>query len=351
MKTIHTTSHQGGYHRSISAFCLIAAVVFSLGAVTSSVAGQETDAYSTTAGSGDKYKTVIERNTTGDLSQEDFRQVTVLSSRVLLHLNEAIERLIDDQPDEVQTQIEHAQNVTGIVRDMLPVTTVTTRVEDSDGKVVYDYTEEVQDDRIPIYESTLMVEVVSPIIEAQKDEAAVQGVALQDADFIYTSALLDLGYVERKLRRAADLLESDKDQALRQLYLAQTQGLNLKVNKEDSPLVKAQAALQLAERMVGENKVAGAKANMQLARLHLETYQSLLGDPDAVEVRALREKMDELGATFNGGGMNTKEARDKSRGLIQGFWETVTGWMAEEPGEAHIVVDEDAPKEEGKEQE
>jgi YfdX protein len=333
MKTNLIGVHQTGLRRSVSAFWMMA-IILALG-VSINAAAQEDGMYSTTTGSGEKYRTTIERTTRGELGQEDLRQVTVLSSRVLLHLNEAIERLIDDQSDKMREQIEHAQNVASIVRDMLPVTIVKTRVEDSNGKTVYDYTEEVQDDRISIYESTLMIEVVKPIIEAQKDEAALQGLALHDADFIYTSALLDLGYVERKLRRAAELLD-DKEQALRQLILAQTQGLQMKVNKEDSPLVKAQAALQLAERMVGENKVEGAKANMQLARLYLDSYQSLLGDPNATEVKSLRQKMDDLSGTLNGGGMATEEARDVSRGLIQGFWETVTGWMTEEPGQAQV---------------
>jgi len=333
MNTRLTTSHQTGFPRSISAFWLMA-VLLGLGMAVS--AGAKEGMYSTTAGSGEKYQTTIERTTRGELGEEDMRQVTVLSSRVLLHLNAAIENLIDDDVDKVREEVGHAQKVAGIVRDMLPVTTVRTRVKDANGNTVYDYTEDVQDDRIPIYESTLMIEVVKPIIEAQKDEAALQGLTLQDADFLYTSALLDLGYVDRKLRRAAELLADSKEQALRQLLLAQTQGLQLEVNQEDSPLVKAQVALQLAERMVGENKVEGAKSNMQLARLYLESYQSLASDPTATEVQNLRQKMDDLSASLGKGGMATAEARDESRGVIQGFWETVTGWMAEEPGQAQV---------------
>lgn len=331
MKAKLTNAHRTGLLRSISAFWQLTIIL--LVALTFSAAAQENNAYATTSGSGEKYQTTVERSTSGELGDEDLRQATVLSSRVLLHLNEAIERLIDDQPDKANEQIRHAQAVAGIVRDMLPVTTVRTRVKDASGKTVYDYTEAIQDDRMPIYESTLIVEVVQPIIEARRDEASLKGLALQDADFIYTSALLDLGYVERKLRRAAELLD-DKEQALRQLILAQTQGLEIKVNQEDSPLVKAQAALQLAERMVGENKMEGAKANMQLARVYLESYQSLLGDPDAAEIQALRETMDELSGALDGGGMANKAARDESRGLIRGFWQTITGWMTEEPGQA-----------------
>jgi len=335
MKVGLILSHQDGRFRGVSA--LVMAVLLTLG-VSLRVLGQEDNTYSTTAGSGEKYQTVIERTTSGELSQEDFRQVTVLASRVLLHLNEAVERLIDEQTDEAREQIEHAQNLAGIVREMLPVTTVKTHVEDSRGKTVYDYTEDVQDDRIPVYESTLMVEVVAPIIEAQKDEAALQGLQLQDADFICTSALLDLGYVERKLRRAAELLD-DKEQALRQLVLAQTHGLKLTVSEEESPLVKAQAALQLAERMVGENKVEGAKANMQLARLYLESYQGLVSQSNTAAVKNLRQKIDDLSAALDKGGMGTETARDKSRGLIQGLWKTVQGWMTEQPGQARVTVE------------
>ena len=328
-------SQQSGLSRSVSAFWLLA-LILAFG-VASNLKAEEQNTYSTVSGSGQKYKTTVERTTQGKLGEEDLRQVSLLSSRVLLHLNEAVERLMDDQVDEAGKQIELAQQVAAIVREMLPVTTVRTRVENPKGEAVYDYSEKVQDDQIPIYESALMVQVVKPILEAQKDEAALQGLALEDADFVYTSALLDLGYVDRKLRRASESLADDKEEVLRQLVLAQTNGLKIKLNEEDSPLVKAQAALQLADRMVGENKVQGAKANMDLARFYLESYQSLNGDPNDTAVQNLRQKMDELRRTLDGEGMAGEAARDESRGLIQSFWKTITSWMSEEPGQAHIV--------------
>lgn len=336
MKSMLTLLRQGNLLESVSAFLLIA---LSLTVALNAYGAEDAEnggMYSTSAGSGDKYRTTVERSTHGELGHDDMRQVTVLASRVLLHINAAVESLIDDASDEALRQIEYAQAVARIVRDLLPLSTVATRVEDAKGEVVYSYTENVQDDRIPIYKSTLMVEVVKPIIEVRKDEASLQGLALQDADFIYTSALLDLGYVERKLHRAAELI-AEKDQALRQLTLAQTEGLALKTNREDTSLAKAQAALQLAERMVGENKVESAKANLQLARLHLESYRSIANDPKAVEISTLRKRIDELSDSLQEQGMSTAQERDESRGLIQGFWETVTGWMADEPGEAQVT--------------
>ena len=333
---------QRGLLRSTSVFWMMAALVAL--SLPIHAAAQEDNTYTTTLGSGQKFRTTIERSKQGELDQDDMRQVTALSSRVLVHLNKAIELLADDQSAEAARQITHAQDVARIVRELLPVTTVKTVIQDSDGNTVYDYTDTVQDTQIPIYESTIMMQVVQPIIEAQKDEAALQGLTLRDADFIYTSALLDLGYVERKLRRAADLLD-DKQQALRQLVLAQTEGLQLSINEEDSPLVEAQAALRLAERMVGENKTASAQVNLQLARVYLESYQSISGDPSSLEVQDLRDQIEDLSASLDTGGMETGKARVESRSLIDDLWETVTSWMYEEPGQAKTSEQTNAEEE------
>lgn len=298
-------------------------------------AEEENDNYTARAGSGEKFETTVERSVTGELSQEDYHQLTLLGSRVLLHLNKAAEHLVDEQSEKGKQEIQLAQKLSGVIHDLLPVTSVHTVVKDAEGTVIYEYSEQVQDERIPIYEATIMAEVVQPVIDVKKEEAAVQGVALQDASFLYTSALLDLGYVDRKMRRALSLIENNKTtEAAEQLLQAQLYGLHFEVNEEDSPLAKAQAALQLAERMVGQNRVEAAKANLQLARIYLESYKALVGEESTNEVEELRGKIADLRDTLDTGGMASEEARGESRGIIRGFWDTVTGWMSDKPGEA-----------------
>ena len=58
------------------------------------------------------------------------------------------------------TEIEKAQTLTEEIRDMLPVTVVKTVVKHSEGKVVYQNTDRIQDDLIPIYESRIALEVM-----------------------------------------------------------------------------------------------------------------------------------------------------------------------------------------------
>lgn len=316
----------------IAMTAVITAVGLSCGA-----AGQAEDAYTTTAGSGERFQTMIERSTSGRLSQEDLRQVTILGSRLLLHLNHATEYLVDERTEEAAQEIEYGRQLARIIGEMLPITRVRTEVRNAENQVVYEYAEEVQDDQIAIYEATLMIETVAPIVEAKKEEVRLQGLTLQDADFLYTSALLDLSYVERKLNRAAQLLDDKNvEAALDQLVLAQTHGLELVVNREDSPLVKAQAALQLAERMVGNDRVEGAKANLKLAELYVDSYRTLVGDAAGDEIEAVCRKLEDLRMSLDSGGMIDPAARDESRGIIRGLWNAVTGWMTKEPGQVTV---------------
>jgi hypothetical protein len=83
---------------------------------------------------------------------------------------------------------------------------VTTTVKDAHGKDIYHDVQRVHDDQIPISEGDIAVEVVEPIIEAKKDEASLKGVKLADADLIRTRVLVDLSFVERKLKRATELM-------------------------------------------------------------------------------------------------------------------------------------------------
>ena len=70
------------------------------------------------------------------------------------------------------------------------------------GKEVYRDVQKVQDDQIPLFSGEIAVEVVEPLVEAKKDQAALKGLKLADADIIHTSMLVDLGYIDRKLTRA-----------------------------------------------------------------------------------------------------------------------------------------------------
>ena len=193
---------------------------------------------SISTGSGKQYKTTVDRKTEGELTGEDFRQASLLASRVVLHLNKAALCLGGEKNDQARQELESGLSLIGILRRLLPTTTVSTIVFDSEGKEVYRYVDRVQEDTIPLHEGLVAVNTMEPITDAKQGEAAVHGVRLADAQLLHTSVLVKLDYVESKLNRALKLLKGKPEDALAQLVLAQSQGIDYVVNRQDDPLVK-----------------------------------------------------------------------------------------------------------------
>lgn len=287
-------------------------------------AEQATTPTTGTYGSGKNYKTTVERQSEGELSAEDLHQASLLSSQMLMHLNTAALHCIDGKGYDAKPEIEKAQSLAGLVRKLLPLTTVTTIVKDAAGVEVYRDVQKVQDDQIPIFAGSIAVEVVAPLLEAKKDEAALKGLKLADADVIHTAVLADLGYIERKLARAAQLLDKPEDAAA-QLALAQNVGVRFSTHKEDSPLVEVQHALRLAERMVQEKKYEAAKANLQAAKLRLEAYRGLVSTSEAKPAADLEKEIDKISGELEKPGVAEK---------IRGMWDKATSWFKRESGQA-----------------
>ncbi len=279
-------------------------------------------------GSGKLYKTSVERQNEGELSAEDLHQASLLTSQLLEHVNKAAHLMADNQSTEARSEIERAESLLKVVRGLLPATVVTTTVRDAKGKEVYRDVEKVQDDQIPIFEGQVAVETVEPIIEAKRDEAALKGLKLAEADVINTAVLVDLSFVERKLKRATELQAQPKE-AADQLAQAQSQGVRFYTHKEDSPLVDVQHALRLAERMVREKKYDAAKANLQSAKLQLEAYRALVGDTAGQPAENLERDIQKLS-----GELETPGSADK----IGGLWDRVTSWFKREAGQAHQIT-------------
>ncbi len=243
---------------------------------------------------------------------------------MLMHLNAAAQHCIDGKGDSAKPEIEKAQALAGIVCKLLPMTTVTTIVKDAQGKEAYRDVQKVQDDQIPIFAGSIAVEVVEPLVEAKKDQAALKGLKLADADVIHTAVLADLSYIERKLARAAQLL-SKPEEAAAQLALAQNVGIRFATHKEDNPLVEVQHALRLAERMVQEKKYDGAKANLQAAKLRLEAWRGLVGADEAKPAADLEKEIEKVSGEIEKPGVAEK---------IRGMWDKATSWFKREAGQA-----------------
>lgn len=321
MKTRFSLAHIGVAGPAAALVAVALALTVGRSQAAESTANVSTNTY----GSGKPYKTTVERQTLGDLSAEDLNQVSLLTSQFLTHVDKAAQQLADARTDAARTEIEKAQALVKVVRGLLPTTIVTTTVRDAQGKEVYRDEQRVQDDQIPIFSGAVAMEVVEPVIEAKKDEAALKGIKLADAELVRTAVLVDLNFAERKLKRALELIAKPQE-ATAELTQIQTAGVRFYAHKGDSPLVDVQHALRLAERMVREKKYEVAKANLQTAKLQLEAYRALVDTGSGQPVADLEKDIQKLSSE-----VQTPGAADK----IRGMWDKVTGWFTRESGQAH----------------
>ncbi|MGJ3241707.1 MAG: hypothetical protein ACFE0O_01945 [Opitutales bacterium] len=162
------------------------------------------------AGSGEPYVTTIERKDIGTLKPEDERQVSILASRILTHLNKASEQLIGEKTEVAREELEYAGTLAGIIREVLPVSVVTTVVMDESGKEVYRYRDRVQNDRIPIIEGMIAVEVVEA-------EAALRLAERQVREEKYTGASINLRQARIELETYRTLIEAGNRDEVREL--------------------------------------------------------------------------------------------------------------------------------------
>ena len=320
---------------SSAAWCAAAlvAVTLALSPIRSSAAESTANVSTNIYGSGKQFTTTVERRSQGDLSAEDLHQASLLTSQFLTHVNQAMLELADTHTDAARTDMEKAQSLAKVVHGLLPTTVVTTTVKDAQGKEVYHDEQQVQDDQIPIYAGDVAMEVVQPIIEAKKDEAALKGVKLADAQVIHTAVLVDLNYAERKLKRALELSAKPQEASL-ELALIQNDAVHFYAHQEDNPLVEVQQALRLAERMVREKKFEGANANLVTAKLQLEAYRALVGADAGMAVAALEKDIQTLSSE-----LQTPGAADQ----IRGMWDKVTGWFRRESSQAHQTTTNSIP--------
>jgi hypothetical protein len=301
----------------------------SIGAEPQAKTGEVDTPTNISTGSGEQYTTTVNRETEGELSPEDFRQASLLASRIALHLNNAAKELANEQNDRTRQELEKGLALVSVIRELLPTTIVSTVVEDKDGREVYRYVDRVQEDRIPLHEGLIAVNTMEPITDAKQEDAAVEGLRLADADLLHTSVRLELGYVEDKLNRAMKLLNDKPEQALEQLILAQARGVTFAIDKQDDPLVEAQLALQLAERMSQQGREQAARENLQQAKNFLELYGGLIANGQSEHVRTLQDEISKLQADMG---------RTDAYKTIRGFWNRVASWFSAKPGDMRVTT-------------
>lgn len=293
-----------------------------------------------TYGTDGGYRTEVKSETKGTLSEENRRQVAVLTAQIFQHIAQAQRALDADRATDARTEVDKGRLAIKAVRALLPTTTVHTKTSAPDGTVIYEDNRDVQPGRVPLFEGMLSTKTLAPIIAAKhdaQDALEVKGVRLLGAETITTEAFADLEYVEGQLARVSKALDDNKTEAaLKALALSQVRGVEFKFHKEDTPLAAARDALWLAKRALDENNSTQAQANLNVARQQLEIYRQLLPEGQREDVTHMMTEVGELdaklrkepSASAGAAGNQAKKAERTSQGnAVTRWWEQINGWF------------------------
>lgn len=300
------------------------------GQQATSAADKEDSPVVRTFGSQGGYRTEVTSETKGKLNQEDRRQVSLLVAQVFQHVDEARRALDADDSDRANREVNKGREAIKAVRALLPTTTVHTQTTGPGGKVIYDDTRAVQENRIPLYEGMLHARTLAPILAAQRDSVEVAGVRVVESEAISTEVTVDLNRVEAQVAKAAKALEGKKwDDASEALAVAQIQGVDFRFRKEDTPLAEARDAIWLAKRALEENNATQARANLDVARQRLEIFRQVLPDDQRKVVTQLMSEVNQLDANLR---QETTQPADRAERTRQGnsvarWWDQVNGWF------------------------
>lgn len=290
---------------------------------------------------GDKGGVVTEvtSETKGTLSEENRRQVAVLTAQVFLHIDEGRQAVDADDLAAGKSEVDKARKALQAVRALLPTTTVHTKTTAPDGNAIYEDERETQEDRVPLFEGMLSSKTLAPIVAAKQavaDDAnseadEVQGVRLVRSETVTTEVMADLNVVEAQLTRAAKALQDNKpENVIEALSAAQVRGVEFRFKKEDTPLAEARDAMWLAKRSLEENNAAQAQANLRVARQALRLYREVASKERQQDVDNMLKEVDQLEGKL--GKETVQKPTTQSERTQQGqatthWWERINDWF------------------------
>ena len=239
-------------------------------------------------GSGQSHRSEVTRTVEKPMPPEDAPQASLLASCLVLHVDRAASYLREGQPQFVRPELQQALTLVTLLREILPVVAVTTVVTNPRGEEVYRSLDRGQEDLVPFSGRTGVAGPLDPIVDPAS-EATFVGTRLRDA--ADSSGLLDLTWVEARVRRASDLLENNREGALAYLVLAQAGGIRPVGTTDVDALVEAGIALGLAERLLAERRYEAARMNLRAALARVGVHGARSGQARSTGLRELEEEI------------------------------------------------------------
>ena len=118
--------------------------------------------------------TEIREKNTGTLSEEDREHVAMLALNAMHYVRDARNDLDAASTSAANADIDKALKVLAIVRQLLPKTSISTRVVDADGQVLHEDTRELELAEVPLDDVSAEIDILRPIAAAEASPAIHQ---------------------------------------------------------------------------------------------------------------------------------------------------------------------------------
>jgi YfdX protein len=276
------------------------------------------------------FRTQVSSESKGKVTQEDWRQASVLAAQVFQHIDKARDEIDADNTKDALKEVNKGREAIKAIRAMFPKMIVKTKTTAPDGKTVYEDECEVQDSRIPLYEGMLHAQTLAPILAARRNALEVAGVHEVQSETIAAEVIADIDPIDGQLSKAARALEQNKpEDAAKALDTALVRGVDVRLNKEDSELASARDAIWLARRSLEENNAAQALVNLEFAKQRLRIYRELLSQDQRPEVDQMLGEVDQLEVQLRSEGTRpaTRGERARQGGTVTHWWEKANSWF------------------------
>jgi hypothetical protein len=268
---------------------------------------------------------------TKQFSGDEWRALSLSASRILKHVDQALDALADKQTNAAAANIDKGLTLVKLVEGVLPPTVVKTTI--TGGGVTYEDEDQIKATFVPIYREYDDVDIVSPVTAQKQKAAAVppaKGAATASktapeytyAGFDYTGIKLNLRLARRDLLLAQDLVkQGDAKAATAALQDIQAAGVIFEFSSTREPLARAMDNLRLAESELKNNHPNQARVALQGATDALKNYEALAGDTRSKEVQKVLKEIDEVAKNIPS---HTSESFSKK---ISEWWNKCLEWF------------------------
>ncbi len=258
------------------------------------------------------------QSTTKEISNEDWRNLSLAAAWLLKHTDQAqLAITVDKDPKAALEHVEKALTLVKIIEIVLPPVKVDAEI--TAGDIVYKDEDLAYQVLIPVYNEMIQYDILSPVARAKNQTRP----ELVQAGVDYSTEYLDVNIAKRFLITAKQLLTENKPgdagASLTGLFANATVFEN---TAYELPISKAARYISMAEKAFSERKDEQASQDLREASDAISDFIKSAHPKDRVLVEQMRTDIDSLADVIH------DQARRATTGeKLRSTWHELTSWM------------------------